>query len=66
MLIRNSLMRYEEDNLRYINSVTNQINKMVTSIYEALLDSEYELAREMIPGLIEVIEDLQKSITNEI
>jgi len=52
--------------LQSLNSVTNQINKVVASIYEALLNSEYELAREMIPGLIEVIEDLQKSITNEI
>lgn len=61
-----SLMKYEEDNLRYINGVTNKINEMVTSIYEALIESKYELAREMIPELIEVIEDLQKSISNEI
>ena len=59
-------MKYEEDNLRYINGVTNKINEMVTSIYEALIESKYELARDMIPELIEVIEDLQKSISNEI
>jgi RecA-family ATPase len=59
-------MKYEEDNLRYINNVTQQINDLVDDIYEALVDSEYELARSIIPSLIEIIEDLQKSITNEI
>jgi hypothetical protein len=59
-------MRYEEDNLRYINIVTNQIKSLVSFIYDALIDSEYEKASAMIPSLIEIIEDLQKSITNEI
>lgn len=59
-------MKYEDDNLRYINSVTKQINNLVDEIYAALVDSEYEVARGIIPTLIEVIEDLQKSITNEI
>jgi hypothetical protein len=59
-------MKYEDDNLRYINNVTKQINDLVNDIYEALVDYEYEVARDIIPILIEVIEDLQKSITNEI
>jgi hypothetical protein len=59
-------MKYEDDNLRYINNVTKQINDLVDDIYEALVDYEYEVARDIIPILIEVIEDLQKSITNEI
>ena len=59
-------MKYEDDNLRYINNVTKQINDLVDDIYEALVDSEYEVARDIIPILIEIIEDLQKSITNEI
>ena len=59
-------MRYEDDNLRYINSVTKQINNIVDDVYEALVDSEYEQASILIFNLLEVIEDLQKSITNEI
>jgi hypothetical protein len=59
-------MKYEDDNLRYINNVTKQINDLVDDIYEALVDYEYEVARDIIPIFIEVIEDLQKSITNEI
>lgn len=59
-------MKYEDDNLRYINNVTKQINDLVDDIYEALADSQYEVARDIIPILIEIIEDLQKSITNEI
>lgn len=59
-------MRYEDDNLRYINSVTKQINNIVDDVYEALVDSEYEQASILILNLLEVIEDLQKSITNEI
>jgi uncharacterized protein (UPF0297 family) len=59
-------MKYEDDNLRYINNVTKQINDLVDDIYEALADSQYEAARDIIPILIEIIEDLQKSITNEI
>jgi hypothetical protein len=59
-------MKYEDDNLRYINSVTNQISNIVGEIHDALIDSEYEVARDKIPSLIEIIEDLQKSITNEI
>lgn len=59
-------MKYEDDNLRYINSVTKQINNIVDDVYEALVDSEYEQASILILNLLEVIEDLQKSITNEI
>jgi hypothetical protein len=59
-------MKYEDDNLRYINSVTRQINNIVDDVYEALVDSEYEQASILILNLLEVIEDLQKSITNEI
>ncbi|HAY88488.1 MAG TPA: hypothetical protein DCY51_03530 [Bacteroidetes bacterium] len=59
-------MKYEDDNLRYINNVTKQINNIVDDVYEALVDSEYEQASILILNLLEVIEDLQKSITNEI
>jgi len=59
-------MIYEKEHLRYINIVIKQLNGLIDDVYEDLVDYEYESAREKIKEILEVFDDLNKSISNEI
>ena len=59
-------MIHEKEHLRYINIVIKQLNSLIDDVYEDLVDYEYESAREKIKEILEVFDDLNKSISNEI
>ena len=52
--------------MMYINSTINQVNDMWTGVYESLVDGDYDQVRELIDEIKTVIDDLTKSISNEI
>jgi len=59
-------MRYEERKLNYINSTIRQVDDMWRCVYESLVDGEYDQVRELLTEIKTVIDDLTKSISNEI
>jgi len=59
-------VRYQERKLNYINSTIRQVNDMWTGVYESLVDGDYDQVRELLTEIKTVIDDLTKSISNEI
>jgi tetrahydromethanopterin S-methyltransferase subunit B len=59
-------MRYEEKRLKYINSLMDTLNDLVSGIYESLVDYDYDSVNENINKLKIEIDDLTKTISNEI
>lgn len=60
------IVRYQERKLNYINSTIRQVNDMWTGVYESLVDGDYDQVRELLTEIKTVIDDLTKSISNEI
>ncbi len=59
-------MRYQERKLNYINATIRQVDDMWRGVYESLVDGEYDQVRELLTEIKTVIDDLTKSISNEI
>jgi len=59
-------LRYQERKLSYINSTIRLVDDMWRDIYESLVDEEYDHVRELLSEIKIVIDDLNKSISNEI
>lgn len=60
------IVRYQERKLNYINATIRQVNDMWTGVYESLVDGDYDQVRELLTEIKTVIDDLTKSISNEI
>jgi hypothetical protein len=59
-------MKYEEERLRRINGLMNEIHKSVSSIYEGLVDDDFESVKSNLRNLSELIDYVRKSISNEV
>ena len=59
-------MRYEERRLKYINSLMNRVNILCDNVYESLIDYDFDNVKENLNELKIEIEELTKSISNEI
>jgi hypothetical protein len=59
-------VRYQERKLNYINATIRQVDDMWRDVYESLVDGEYDQVRELLTEIKTVIDDLTKSISNEI
>ena len=52
-------------NVNYVNSVMLEINELTDSIYEHLMDEDYDTLIHTIQNLIMVLRDLHKSHYDE-
>jgi hypothetical protein len=52
-------------NVNYVNSVMLEINELTDSIYEQLMDEDYDTLIPTIQNLIMVLRDLHKSHYDE-
>lgn len=59
-------MGTEEQRLAFINSTTNYIHDACDSLYEALMDMEYDVIDEITRDMLEVIRDLNETFTDRI
>ena len=59
-------MKYEEERLRRINSIMNEIHQAVDSMYEGLVDDDFESVKSNLRNLSELIDYVCKSISNEV
>jgi ribosomal protein S17E len=59
-------MNYESQRVKRINSLMKEINETCDSIYEALIDEDFDAVRNNLRTLSELIDYVRKSISNEI
>lgn len=59
-------LRYQEKKIQYINSTMKLVNDMWTDVYESLLEDDFDNVDALLTEIKMVIEDLTKSISNEI
>lgn len=59
-------MKFEENNIRYINLAIGRLNSLVDEVYESLVDFDFEKTNTSLSQIIEEVQDLRKSISNEI
>lgn len=59
-------MRYKERKIRYVNTVTNSLRVLCDNVNMSLIDGDYDRVRSLLTEMQEVIDDLTKSISNEI
>jgi len=59
-------MKYEEERVRRINSIIEEINECVVSIYEGLVDDDFDSVKSNLRNLSELIDYVRKSISNEV
>jgi hypothetical protein len=59
-------MKYEEERLRRINSLMDEIHSVCDDIYEGLVDEEFISVKSNLRVLSELIDYVQKSISNEV
>ena len=59
-------MRYQERKIQYINATMKLVNDMWSDVYESLMEDNFDRVDELLTEIKTVIEDLTKSISNEI
>jgi len=59
-------MKYEEERLRRINSLMDEIHSVCDDIYEGLVDEDFNSVKSNLRVLSELIDYVQKSISNEV
>lgn len=59
-------MKYQERRLNYINGLSSLIDSLWSDAFESLIDGDYDDVRDNLQEIKSVIEDLTKSISNEI
>lgn len=59
-------MRYQERKIQYINATMKMVNDMWSDVYESLMEDNFDRVDELLTEIKTVIEDLTKSISNEI
>lgn len=59
-------MRYQERKIQYINATMKLVNDMWSDVYESLIEDNFDRVDELLTEIKTVIEDLTKSISNEI
>jgi phosphate uptake regulator len=59
-------MRYQERRLNYLNHIANKVGNLWSEAFESLIDGDYDDVRDNLHEIKSVIDDLTKSISNEI
>tara|TARA_R110002074_G_scaffold250691_2_gene422318 strand:- start:503 stop:694 length:192 start_codon:yes stop_codon:yes gene_type:complete len=62
----NNLPAYEEERVNQINFLMNQIHMSSASIYESLIDRDFEDLEQELNSLISTLKDVLNSIENDI
>jgi|TARA_R110000796_G_C14235216_1_gene396518 hypothetical protein len=60
------LSAYEKERLSHINNKMDEMYEHLDSIYELLVDREFDELNIVVNNLIEELNDIQISITDEI
>ena len=56
----------DEEAIEHINYVSNEVHDFADILYEALMDREYDEAKDQAQELIKVLADLIQSLSDEI
>tara|TARA_R110001606_G_C15042719_1_gene612434 strand:+ start:235 stop:426 length:192 start_codon:yes stop_codon:yes gene_type:complete len=56
----------DEEAIKHINYVSNEVHDFADILYEALMDREYDEAKDQAQELIKVLADLIQSLSDEI
>jgi|TARA_R110000744_G_scaffold378442_1_gene494598 hypothetical protein len=56
----------DEDSIKHINYVSNEVHDFADALYEALMDREYDEAKAQAQVLIKTLADLIQSLSDEI
>jgi cell division protein ZapA (FtsZ GTPase activity inhibitor) len=56
---------YDEDRINRVNSLMNDINSACDDIHEGMIDQDYVSVIASINTLLELIDYLKKSVSNE-
>ena len=59
-------MKYEDQRLSFINSTMKIVNDLCSDIYESMVDGDYEDASEKALVLIEHLQELDQTLSDEI
>lgn len=59
-------MKYEDQRLSFINSTMRIVNELCSDIYESMVDEEYEDAAQKTLELIEHLQELNQTLSDEI
>tara|TARA_R110000822_G_scaffold53335_5_gene137649 strand:- start:10414 stop:10605 length:192 start_codon:yes stop_codon:yes gene_type:complete len=62
----NNLPAYEKERVNQINFLMNQIHMSSASVYEALIDRDFEDLEQELNNLIFILKDILASIENDI
>ena len=61
-----TLSSIEQQRIRHINSLMNELHDSTNEIYEGLIDREFDSLKDIISSQIERLTDLRSSIGDEI
>jgi|TARA_R100001369_G_scaffold331_2_gene861 hypothetical protein len=56
----------DEEAIKHINYVSNEVHDFADILYESLMDREYDEAKDQAQSLIKVLADLIQSLSDEI
>ncbi len=56
----------DEETIKHVNYVSNEVHDFADILYEALMDREYDEAKDQAQELIKVLADLIQSLSDEI
>lgn len=59
-------MKYEDQRISFINSTMKIVNDLCSDIYESMVDEDYKDAAEKALVLIEHLQDLNQTLSDEI
>jgi len=59
-------MKYEDQRMSFINSTMKIVNDLCSDIYESMVDEEYEDAAQKALELIEHLQELNQTLSDEI
>jgi len=59
-------MKYEDQRMSFINSTMKIVNDLCSDIYESMVDEDYEDAAKKAIELIEHLQELNQTLSNEI
>ena len=60
------LSAYEKERLYHINNKMNEMYEHLDTIYELLVDREFDDLKEIVDSLMEELNDIKLSITDEL
>ena len=59
-------MKYEDQRMSFINSTMKIVNDLCSDIYESMVDEEYDNAAQKALELIEHLQELNQTLSDEI